>query len=125
MAIRVFVELKVFPMLSEQLVSAKEVAKRTQASELLLRKQTGKFKKTKNEEACIRLIESSSERLFRVLVASDFVEETSKGVYGPTKWTRHLSQRTTEGMVRFMYDGTPFCIEILSSNLLTQMTFWP
>lgn len=50
-----------------------------------------------------RLLSSGrTDRLFRVLAAAGFVAERGVGLYGPTKWTRHLSARTTEGFVSFM-----------------------
>ncbi|ROW08734.1 hypothetical protein VPNG_06458 [Cytospora leucostoma] len=81
MAIRTFVQLKVFALLSEkEETSLYDVSERTQADELLLR------------------------RLFRVLTAAGFVAEKGAGLYGPTKWTRYLSLRTTEAMVVHYYD---------------------
>lgn len=80
MAIRTLVDLKVFHMLSEKdATSAKELAERTGADELLL------------------------TRLLRVLVAVGYVSEKGAGVYGATQWTRHFSNRLTEGMIKFMY----------------------
>ncbi|KAI1384818.1 S-adenosyl-L-methionine-dependent methyltransferase [Hypoxylon trugodes] len=81
MVIRIFVELNIFSILSEKdEISVRELAQRTGADELLLR------------------------RLFRVLTASNYVAEKGPGIYGPTKWTEHLSKRTTEGTVRWIYD---------------------
>jgi hypothetical protein len=87
MAIRTLVDLKVFRILSEKdSTSAKELAERTGADELLL------------------------TRLLRVLVAVGYVSEKGASVYAPTKWTRHFSDRLTEGMIKFIYDHTMPCL---------------
>ncbi|KAI1078792.1 S-adenosyl-L-methionine-dependent methyltransferase [Whalleya microplaca] len=81
MSIRTCVQLGVFSMLPDQAeISAEEIAQRTGANETLIK------------------------RLLRVLTAGGYVAEKGDGLYGATAWTTHLQQRTTEGMVRFIYD---------------------
>ncbi|KAK7993657.1 hypothetical protein PG989_007038 [Apiospora arundinis] len=80
MAMRTCVELGVFAMITESGVSAAEIAKNTGADELLIR------------------------RLLRTLTASGFVAEQGDGLYGTTPYTKHLSQRTTIGTVKFLFD---------------------
>ncbi|KAI1483795.1 S-adenosyl-L-methionine-dependent methyltransferase [Daldinia eschscholtzii] len=78
MCIRTCLELNVFRMLeNKDIVSAEEIAKANGADEVLIR------------------------RLLRILTALGYVAEKGNGLYGATKWSSHLGQRTTEGTVRF------------------------
>ncbi|KAF3020079.1 hypothetical protein E8E14_002359 [Neopestalotiopsis sp. 37M] len=87
MAIRTLVDLKVFHILSEnRSLSVYELAQKTEADVLLL------------------------TRFLRVLAALEYVSETRVEYYGPTKWTRHFSNKLTEGMIKFIYDNTMPCL---------------
>lgn len=100
MAIRTLVDLKVFHILSEQdLISAHELGRKTGADVLLL------------------------TRFLRVLVALGYVSETGIDHYGPTKWTRHFSNKSTEGMVKFMYTESccGFC-SIVADDFIAMIT---
>ncbi|KAI0122601.1 S-adenosyl-L-methionine-dependent methyltransferase [Daldinia grandis] len=89
MCIRTCLQLNVFRMLERQdVVSAEMIAKENGADEILIR------------------------RLLRVLTGAGYVAEKGNGLYGPTKWSSHLSQRTTEGMVKHLFDlCTPAAVE--------------
>ncbi|KAI2768746.1 S-adenosyl-L-methionine-dependent methyltransferase [Daldinia loculata] len=89
MCIRTCLELNVFRMLERQdVVSAEEIAKENGADEILIR------------------------RLLRVLTAAGYVAEKGNGLYGSTRWSSHLSQRTSEGMVKHLFDlCTPAAVE--------------
>ncbi|KAF3059903.1 Demethylsterigmatocystin 6-O-methyltransferase [Daldinia childiae] len=81
MCIRTCLELNVFRMLERQdVVSAETIAKESGADEILIR------------------------RLLRILTASGYVSEKGNGLYGSTKWSSHLSRRTSEGMVKHLFD---------------------
>ncbi|KAK8112864.1 O-methyltransferase [Apiospora sp. TS-2023a] len=67
-------------MISEKGVSSAEIAKNAVADELLIR------------------------RLLLTLTASGFVAEHGDDLYGATSYTNHLSQRTTVGTDKFLFD---------------------
>ncbi|KAL7620314.1 hypothetical protein AAE478_009308 [Parahypoxylon ruwenzoriense] len=81
MAIRSCVHLNVFNIISEkQAASAREIAERSGADETLIR------------------------RLLRVLTSYGYVSEKGDGLYAANKWTNHMSNRLTQGMIKFIYD---------------------
>ncbi|KAI5864720.1 S-adenosyl-L-methionine-dependent methyltransferase [Durotheca rogersii] len=81
MAIRSCVHLDAFKIISEkETVSAGEIASLTGADETLIR------------------------RLLRVLTSYGYVAEKGDGVYAANKWTRHMDNRLTQGMIKFIYD---------------------
>ncbi|XXH05561.1 hypothetical protein Hte_011993 [Hypoxylon texense] len=81
MAIRTCVHLNVFNILGEKdITSVREIAETSGADVTLLR------------------------RLLRVLTSYGYVAEKGDGLYGVNKWTRHMQNRLTQGMIKFIFD---------------------
>ncbi|KAI2468970.1 S-adenosyl-L-methionine-dependent methyltransferase [Annulohypoxylon bovei var. microspora] len=81
-SVRICAELGVFAVISNSSpASAKHIATQTNADESLIR------------------------RFLRVLTAAGYVDEVGDGVYGSTKWTRHMQSRLADGMIKFTYDN--------------------
>ncbi|KAI0469790.1 S-adenosyl-L-methionine-dependent methyltransferase [Xylariaceae sp. FL0804] len=80
-SIRICTELGIFAVISSSNSASSEfIASQTNADEHLIR------------------------RFLRVLTAAGYVAETGDGLYGPTKWTRHMQSRLADGMIKFTYD---------------------
>ncbi|KAI1378730.1 S-adenosyl-L-methionine-dependent methyltransferase [Hypoxylon crocopeplum] len=81
MAIRTCVQLNVFDIIAKnETTSAREIAEKSSCDETLIR------------------------RLLRVLTSYGYVAEKGDGMYGANKWTKHMQNRLTQGMIKFIYD---------------------
>lgn len=110
MSIRIGVELNLFAIISEKKTcTVHELAKKSGADEVLIRKSMCDGLAVAisiMSETIPVLTNISSGRVLRPLTALGYVAEKGDGVYGETKFTKQLSQRVTEGMVRYMCVAT-------------------